>query len=217
MLEGLVFCHARRIIHRDLKPQNLLIDRHGLKLADFGLARAFCVPVRPYTHEVSSFFRISLRFSVTKSKRKKKTKPNEKLSCFCFVFLFSFVFSFIPFFFSFQVFLSLFLFLVFLFSSFLLISILGYHSLVSCTWNPFRITKLLITNWYLVCWMYFCWNDYKKTIVSWRFRNWSTLQDFSVREEKKMKKEQKKRKKRTKKSQKKKNQREEKKKQRPRK
>jgi len=53
MLSGLEFCHARRIMHRDLKPQNLLIDSNGrLKLADFGLARAFCVPVRPYTHEV---------------------------------------------------------------------------------------------------------------------------------------------------------------------
>eukprot|EP01126_Amoeba_proteus_P052929 TRINITY_DN6430_c1_g2_i1.p1 TRINITY_DN6430_c1_g2~~TRINITY_DN6430_c1_g2_i1.p1 ORF type:complete len:296 (-),score=58.33 TRINITY_DN6430_c1_g2_i1:188-1075(-) len=53
ILQGLVFCHCRRIMHRDLKPQNLLIDRKGnLKLADFGLARAFSVPVRPYTHEV---------------------------------------------------------------------------------------------------------------------------------------------------------------------
>lgn len=52
LLDGLLFCHRRRILHRDLKPQNLLIDRNGaLKLADFGLARAFCVPVRPYTHE----------------------------------------------------------------------------------------------------------------------------------------------------------------------
>jgi len=53
LIDGLLFCHKRRILHRDLKPQNLLIDRKGaLKLADFGLARAFCVPVRPYTHEV---------------------------------------------------------------------------------------------------------------------------------------------------------------------
>jgi len=53
LLDGLLYCHRRRVLHRDLKPQNLLIDRNGaLKLADFGLARAFCVPVRPYTHEV---------------------------------------------------------------------------------------------------------------------------------------------------------------------
>jgi len=53
LLEGLFYCHRRRILHRDLKPQNLLIDKQGvLKLADFGLARAVCVPVRPYTHEV---------------------------------------------------------------------------------------------------------------------------------------------------------------------
>ncbi|KAJ7319362.1 Pkinase-domain-containing protein [Mycena albidolilacea] len=50
---GLVYCHSRRILHRDLKPQNLLIDKHkNLKLADFGLARAFGLPMRTYTHEV---------------------------------------------------------------------------------------------------------------------------------------------------------------------
>jgi cyclin-dependent kinase 1 len=52
-LRGLAFCHARGVMHRDLKPQNLLVTRDGrLKLADFGLARAFCPPIRPLTHEV---------------------------------------------------------------------------------------------------------------------------------------------------------------------
>lgn len=53
LLSGIAFCHAHRVLHRDLKPQNLLIDNEGnIKLADFGLARAFNLPVRCYTHEV---------------------------------------------------------------------------------------------------------------------------------------------------------------------
>lgn len=53
LLRGIAFCHEHRILHRDLKPQNLLINKRGeLKLADFGLARAFGIPVRAYSHEV---------------------------------------------------------------------------------------------------------------------------------------------------------------------
>jgi len=53
LVKGIAFCHSHRVLHRDLKPQNLLIDRTGtLKLADFGLARAFGLPVRTFTHEV---------------------------------------------------------------------------------------------------------------------------------------------------------------------
>uniref|UniRef100_A0A8C6YI95 cyclin-dependent kinase n=1 Tax=Naja naja TaxID=35670 RepID=A0A8C6YI95_NAJNA len=53
LLQGVSFCHSHRVIHRDLKPQNLLINEMGaIKLADFGLARAFGVP-----HVVTLWYR----------------------------------------------------------------------------------------------------------------------------------------------------------------
>ena len=54
IIAGLCYCHCHRIIHRDMKPQNLLMDESGkfVKICDFGLARAFTVPLRDYTHEV---------------------------------------------------------------------------------------------------------------------------------------------------------------------
>lgn len=58
LLDGIIHCHNRRIIHRDLKPQNLLIDpkTQNLKIADFGLARAFSVPIRTLTHEIETLW-----------------------------------------------------------------------------------------------------------------------------------------------------------------
>lgn len=55
LMRGIHFLHSHRIIHRDLKPQNILVSSekpHCLKVADFGMARAFSMPLPKYTHEV---------------------------------------------------------------------------------------------------------------------------------------------------------------------
>ena len=54
LIDGIHACHSKRIIHRDLKPQNILVskDEGTVKIADFGLSRAFRIPTSTYTHDV---------------------------------------------------------------------------------------------------------------------------------------------------------------------
>ena len=53
LMSGICYCHLNRVLHRDIKPENILITNNGqLKLADFGLAREFGIPIRRFTHEV---------------------------------------------------------------------------------------------------------------------------------------------------------------------
>ena len=60
MIDGVTICHKQGLIHRDLKPQNILVDRSGnMKICDFGLARAFSVPISTMTHEVVTLWCVS--------------------------------------------------------------------------------------------------------------------------------------------------------------
>ncbi|CAF1395573.1 unnamed protein product [Rotaria magnacalcarata] len=53
LFDAMFYCHKHRIIHRDIKPHNILVNHeHQLKLCDFGLGRAFSVPLKSYTHEI---------------------------------------------------------------------------------------------------------------------------------------------------------------------
>ncbi|KAK7094528.1 cyclin-dependent kinase 9-like [Littorina saxatilis] len=56
LMNGLFYIHSNKILHRDMKAANILITKQGvLKLADFGLARAYSVTSRQpnrYTNRV---------------------------------------------------------------------------------------------------------------------------------------------------------------------
>ena len=53
IIKGVHHIHKHKILHRDLKPGNLLVTDNGIiKIADFGLARGFGIPVTNYSNEV---------------------------------------------------------------------------------------------------------------------------------------------------------------------
>ncbi len=53
LLSGVAYLHANWVLHRDLKTSNILVNNRGeLKICDFGMARQYGSPLRPYTHMV---------------------------------------------------------------------------------------------------------------------------------------------------------------------
>ncbi|KMT07530.1 hypothetical protein BVRB_6g151410 isoform C [Beta vulgaris subsp. vulgaris] len=53
LLDGIKYLHDNWVLHRDLKTSNLLMNNQGeLKICDFGLARQYGSPLKPYTHLV---------------------------------------------------------------------------------------------------------------------------------------------------------------------
>lgn len=57
LLEGMAYLHSNWVLHRDLKTSNILYNNRGqLKICDFGLARQYGSPLRPYTHNVVTLY-----------------------------------------------------------------------------------------------------------------------------------------------------------------
>lgn len=57
LVDGVHYIHEMWVVHRDLKTTNILLNNSGvLKVCDFGLARHYGDPLRPYTQRVQSLW-----------------------------------------------------------------------------------------------------------------------------------------------------------------
>eukprot|EP01083_Nonionella_stella_P176715 619028_1 len=53
LLKAVEYMHTNWVLHRDLKTSNILYSNNGvLKVCDFGMARKYGSPLKPYSHQV---------------------------------------------------------------------------------------------------------------------------------------------------------------------
>lgn len=57
IFSGMAYLHEHWVLHRDLKTSNILYSNKGVvQICDFGLARHYGSPLRPYTHMVVTLY-----------------------------------------------------------------------------------------------------------------------------------------------------------------
>jgi len=81
LLSGVAYLHANWVIHRDLKTSNILYTNRGqLKICDFGLARQYGEPLKPYTQLVVTLW---YRAPELLLGQRKYSTPVDVWSCGC--------------------------------------------------------------------------------------------------------------------------------------